>query len=357
MTLVIAEAGVNHNGDPKIAFALIDEAKKAGADIVKFQTFKTENLVIESANKASYQISNGGQDESQANMLRKLELPYSLHQDLLSHCEKIGIQFLSTAFDSESLEFLVNDLGLKLLKIPSGELTNAPFVLEHARTGCSLIVSTGMASLAEIEFALGVIAFGYLSDAAAKPSVEEFQLAYSSERGQAALHKNVTLLHCTSEYPTPLGSVNLNVIKTLEQAFGLPVGYSDHTEGIAISIAAVAKGSVVIEKHFTLDKQMEGPDHKSSLEPDELRAMVSGVRAVELALGSAIKAPSASEVENKVAIRKSLVAVRDIESGDLFTPENLAIKRPGSGIAPQEYWRFIGSVSQQQYRAGDIIIE
>ena len=357
MTLIIAEAGVNHNGDPKIAFALIDEAKKAGADIVKFQTFKAKNLVIESANKANYQISNRNQDETQADMLRKLELPYPLHQDLLSYCEKIGIQFLSTAFDSESLKFLANALGLRLLKIPSGELTNAPFVLEYARTGCPLIVSTGMASLAEIEFTLGVIAFGYLSDSAVKPSIEEFQRAYSSEKGQAALHKNVTLLHCTSEYPTPFDSVNLNVIRTLEQAFGLPVGYSDHTEGIAISIAAVAKGSVVIEKHFTLDKQMEGPDHKSSLEPREFSAMVSSVRAVERALGSAIKAPSAIEVENKIAIRKSLVAARDIESGELFTPENLAIKRPGSGIAPIEYWRFVGSVCQNQYRAGDIIID
>jgi N-acetylneuraminate synthase len=357
MTLVIAEAGVNHNGDPKIALELIDAAKKAGADVVKFQTFKTENLVIDSAKKARYQASASVQDESQANMLKKLELPYLVHHDLLRHCEQIGIQFLSTAFDSESLEFLVDDLGLKRLKIPSGEITNAPFLLKHARTGCSLIVSTGMASLAEIEFALGVIAFGYLSDYTTMPSVEEFQFAYSSDRGQAALKKNVTLLHCTSEYPAPLSSVNLNVIETLGQAFALPVGYSDHTVGIAISIASVAKGATVVEKHFTLDKQMEGPDHKSSLDPDELSAMVSGIRSVELALGSTIKAPSASEIENKVAIRKSLVANRDIALGDLLTSENLAIKRPGSGIAPQEYWRFIGSVSQRQYRAGDLIIE
>jgi len=357
VTLIIAEAGVNHNGDSKVAFKLIDAAKKAGADVVKFQTFKAKNLATESASKAKYQLSSGKTDESQLDMLVRLELPYALHYDLISYCKEIGIQFLSTAFDSESLRFLVNDLGLTLLKIPSGELTNAPFVLEHARTGCSLIVSTGMSSLAEIESALGVIAFGYASDMDAKPSIKAFQSAYTSEIGQRMLRQKVTLLHCTSEYPAPLHSINLNVIKTLEQAFGLPVGYSDHSEGISISIAAVAKGAVVVEKHFTLDQNMEGPDHKSSLEPDELSAMVTGVRAVELALGSALKAPTVQELDNKVAVRKSVVAAQNIMEGDLFSSENLTTKRPGSGLSPEEYWRLIGTVSKNHYREGDMIIE
>ena len=357
MTIIIAEAGVNHNGDSQTAFELVNVAKKAGADIVKFQTFKAKNLATNKAEKAQYQITEKSSEESQLEMLTKLQLPYNLHKDLLKHCEKIGIQFLSTAFDSESLKFLVEDLGLDLLKIPSGELTNTPFVLEHARTGCSLIVSTGMASLAEIEFALGVIAFGYTSNQDTMPTSKSFYDAYSSKTGQKALRDKVTLLHCTTEYPAPLESVNLNVIETLDKAFGLSTGYSDHTEGIAISLAAAAKGATIVEKHFTLDKGMSGPDHKSSLEPNELKSMVAGIRAIELALGSTLKIPTIQEIENKIAIRKSIVASSNILAGDIFSEENLGIKRPGSGLSPSEYWRLIGSVSKYNYSDGDLIID
>lgn len=357
MTLIIAEAGVNHNGNPKTAFELIDAAKRAGADVIKFQTFKAENLVTESAEKASYQITKDSNNESQLDMLKKLELPFSLYKDLINYSDKVGIKFLSTAFDSESLSFLVNDLNLQLLKIPSGELTNSPFILDHARTGRELIVSTGMASMAEIESALGVIAFGYTADIEKKPTLNEFQKAYVSAEGQEALRKNVTLLHCTSEYPAPFDSVHLNVINTLREAFGVQVGYSDHTEGTSISIAAVAKGAIVIEKHFTLDQDMEGPDHKASLEPDEFGYLVRGIRAVEDALGSSVKVPTLGEAGNKIAVRKSVVAAIDISPGDIFTSHNLAIKRPGSGLSPEEYWRLEGLSSKNHYKRGDLIIE
>ena len=312
MTLIIAEAGVNHNGDPNLAFELVNVAKQAGADVVKFQTFKANNLVTEGAKKAEYQISGNNSKETQLDMLKKLELSFELHRDLFEYCENIGIKFMSTAFDSESLSFLVNDLGLSLLKIPSGELTNAPFVLEHSQTGHPLIVSTGMATLEEIEFALGVISFGYISENDTKPSIELFKEAYESKIGQEALRDKVTLLHCTSEYPTAIELVNLNAMDTLEEKFGLSVGYSDHTEGITTSIAAAAKGAKVIEKHFTLDNKMDGPDHKSSLEPNELNSMILGIRSVESALGSSKKIPTPNEIKNKAVVRKSIVASKKI---------------------------------------------
>jgi N-acetylneuraminate synthase len=254
MTLIIAEAGVNHNGDEKLAFELVDAAWKAGADIVKFQTFKAKNLVTAEAVQADYQVANTQKKESQLEMLSRLELSWDAHHKLIDYCKKLGIEFLSTAFDSESLNFLVNELGISRLKLPSGELTNAPLVLEHARTGCDIIVSTGMATLAEIESALGVIAFGYTAEKNALPGVEAFQHAYASVEGQKALKEKVTILHCTTEYPAPLNEINLRVMDTLKQAFDLPAGYSDHSEGITIPVAAVARGAVVIEKHLTLDK-------------------------------------------------------------------------------------------------------
>ncbi|MCL4114483.1 UNVERIFIED_CONTAM: hypothetical protein GTU68_020819 [Idotea baltica] len=335
MTLIIAEAGVNHNGDEKLAFELIDAAYQAGADIVKFQTFKAKNLVTEEAKQADYQVTNTQKQESQLAMLSRLELSYDAHHQLVKHCERLGIEFLSTAFDSESLDFLVKDLGLTRLKLPSGELTNAPLVLEHARTGCDLIVSTGMATLSEIETAL----------------------AYASDKGQQALKSKVTILHCTTEYPAPMEEINLKAMDTLGRAFDLPAGYSDHSQGIAIPIAAVARGAVLIEKHFTLDNNMEGPDHKASLEPQDLTAMVSAIRQVELALGSSVKTPTVSEVKNKAVARKSLVAACDIAEGEEFSSENITIKRPGHGMSPYCYWDMLERSSSKAYQAGDLIFE
>ncbi|HFQ5405101.1 TPA: N-acetylneuraminate synthase [Vibrio vulnificus] len=355
MTLIIAEAGVNHNGDEALAFKLVDAAHQAGADIVKFQTFKAKNLVTEQAKQADYQVANTQKQESQLAMLSRLELSYAAHHQLVKHCESLGIEFLSTAFDSESLDFLVNDLGLTRLKLPSGELTNAPLVLEHARTGCDLIVSTGMATLAEIEMALGVIAFGYTAADHVAPSVLAFQQAYASNEGQKALKEKVTILHCTTEYPAPMAEINLKAMDTLGKAFDLPAGYSDHSEGITIPIAAVARGAVLIEKHFTLDKNMEGPDHKASLEPDELTAMVKAIRQVELALGSAVKSPTVSEVKNKAVARKSLVASQAIQAGDAFSADNVTIKRPGNGMSPYQYWEMLERKASRDYQVGDLI--
>jgi N-acetylneuraminate synthase len=357
MIKIIAEAGVNHNGSEKLAFELIDAAYEAGADVVKFQTFKAKNLVTESAQQAAYQIENTGKKESQFDMLSRLELSYDVHHQLVKHCNDLGIEFLSTAFDSESLDFLVNDLGLKTLKIPSGEITNAPLVLEHARTGCDLIVSTGMATLSEIEAVLGVIAFGYTVDELSAPSVGAFQTAYFSDEGQKALQDKVTLLHCTTEYPAPLPDINLKAMDTMSSAFHLPVGYSDHSAGIIVSIAAVAREAMLIEKHFTLDKTMEGPDHKASLDPVELKNMIQGIREIELALGNGLKGPRPSEMKNISVARKSLVAAIDIVAGEKFSLSNLTVKRPGSGCSPYQYWEMQGQASSRSYQAGEVIFE
>lgn len=355
MTLIIAEAGVNHNGDEALALQLVEAAHKAGADIVKFQTFKAKNLVTETAKQADYQVVNSQKEESQLVMLSRLELSYPAHHRLIARCNQLNIEFLSTAFDSESLSFLVDELGLKRLKIPSGELTNAPLILEHARTGCELIVSTGMASLSEVEAALAVIAFGYTRPANDEPSLAAFEEAYVSPEGQAALQQKVTLLHCTTEYPAPIEDINLKAMDTLSQTFNLPAGYSDHSAGIVVPVAAAARGAVIIEKHFTLDQNLPGPDHKASLEPDELTAMVSAIRDTEMALGHGLKVPAPSEIKNKAVARKSLVAARDIKAGEVFNDENLIIKRPGGGISPMQYWAVIGKAADQDYSAGDLI--
>lgn len=354
-TIIIAEAGVNHNGSEKLAFELVDAAHKAGADIVKFQTFKAKNLVTKNAEKAEYQIKNTGEVESQLDMLTRLELNYEFHHELVKYCNKLGIEFLSTAFDEDSLAFLVDDLGLNKLKIPSGELTNAPLVLLHAQTNADLIVSTGMATLAEVESALGVIAFGYLAQPNITPSVEAFQSAYFSAEGQKLLKEKVTVLHCTTEYPAPMPDINLKAMDTLGAAFNLKVGYSDHSAGIEIPIAAVARGAVLIEKHFTLDKSMEGPDHKASLEPDELKAMTSAIRNVELAIGDGVKGPRPSEIKNKGIARKSVVAAKNIVKGDVFSADNLQIKRPGIGLSPYCYWELIGTIATSAYQEGKLI--
>ena len=355
MVKIIAEAGVNHNGSKEMAFRLIDVAHAAGVDVVKFQTFKAKNLVTKEAKQADYQTRNSGFAESQLDMLSRLELDYEVHHELMNYCDKLGIEFLSTAFDQESLDFLVSDLKLKTLKIPSGELTNAPFVLKHAQTGCDLIVSTGMATLAEIESALSVIAFGLINDVNMKPSEEAFAHAYASKEGQESLKSKVTVLHCTTEYPAPVTEVNLKSMQTLEHAFGLVTGYSDHTAGITIPIAATALGAKLIEKHFTLDKSLPGPDHKASLDPDELKAMVQGIRDAKLSLGSSIKTPQTSEIANKEIARKSLVAANDIKAGEVFTEENLTSKRPGTGLSPYLYWTLLGKPSKENYSEGQPI--
>lgn len=346
--IIIAEAGVNHNGSLDRALQLIDVAAAAGADVVKFQTFKSEAVISRFATKAAYQVKTTGGEESQLEMVKKLELDAAAHRALVEHCAKRSIQFLSTPFDSESLEFLVEQLDIQKIKIPSGEITNGPLLLKAARTGRPVILSTGMCTLGEIETALGVLSFGYLRGSDS-PSLAAFERAYYSQEAREMLRRNVVLLHCTTEYPAPVADVNLRAMSTLKLAFDLPVGYSDHTEGIAIPVAAVALGATVIEKHFTLDRNLPGPDHKASLEPGELAAMVTAIRQVEQALGDGIKIPSASELKNKPIARKSLVASRAIRAGQTFSEENLTSKRPGNGVSPMEYWAYLEKLAERDY--------
>jgi N-acetylneuraminate synthase len=352
---IIAEAGVNHNGSLELAIDLVNVAAAAGADAVKFQTFKADKLVSRAASKAAYQIKSTGDDESQYEMIRKLELDEAAHGALISHCKTVGIEFLSTPFDHQSLELLAHQFNLSRVKLPSGDITNGPLLLEAARTSKPVILSTGMSTLEEVETALGILAFGY-TESRESPSIEAFKSAYASVTGKNALKDKVALLHCTTEYPAPFVDVNLCAMATLQQAFGLPVGYSDHTLGISIPIAAVAMGAVIIEKHFTLDRTLPGPDHKASLEPDELKQMVKSIREVESALGSSIKQPALSELKNRLVARKSLVAAQDIRKGEPFTQDNLAVKRPGDGINPVHYWEWLGRIADRDYRQDDKVI-
>jgi N-acetylneuraminate synthase len=353
-TLIIAEAGVNHNGSIDMALQLIDAARAAGADAVKFQTFKSESVISRHALKADYQVSTTGGDESQLDMVRKLEFDLATHHRLVEYCAKVDIRFLSTPFDELSVEMLVDELDLPLLKIPSGEITNALLLMKVARTGRPVILSTGMSNLGDIELALGVLALGYLGEGDT-PSIDAFSDAYRSAAGQAILKKKLTLLHCTTEYPAPFAEVNLKVMDTLRAAFDLPVGYSDHTPGIAVPIAAVARGAVVIEKHFTLDRQLPGPDHLASLEPDALAAMVQGIRQTELALGRGSKYATPSEAKNQPVARKSLVAARSIARGEAFSAENLTAKRPGVGVSPMHFWSYLGKQATRNYAPDDLI--
>lgn len=345
---IIAEAGVNHNGSIDMALSLVDAAAEAGADIVKFQTFKAEAVASRFAPKAEYQIEATGSDESQLEMVRRLELSPDDHRRLLRHCESRSIGFLSTPFDIASARFLVQELGLGQLKIPSGEITNAPLLLEMARTDRPVILSTGMSTLGEIEEALGVLAFGYLNSTT-QPSRGAFRQAYVSDEGQVLLRRKASLLHCTTEYPAPYAETNLAAMDTLRHAFGLPVGFSDHTEGIAIPLAAVARGATIIEKHFTLDRTLPGPDHRASLEPAELAAMVAGIRQVEAAIGDGLKRPSASESKNAPIARRSLVAARNIKAGEKFSENNLAAKRPGNGVSPMDFWAWQGCIAGRDF--------
>ncbi len=332
-TFIIAEAGVNHNGSLELAKKLVDIAVEAGADAIKFQTFKANKISVRNAPKADYQKETTNKNESQFDMLKKLELDEVSHKILIDYSIKKGIEFLSTPFDLESAEFLTGQLNLPKIKISSGDITNAPLLLKIAKTGIPVILSTGMSTLSEIEEALSVLAYGY-TNFTEKPSLDIFTKAFASIEGQQFLQEKVTLLHCTSEYPAPFDEVNLKAMDTIKNAFQLPVGLSDHTPGIAVPIAAVARGARIIEKHFTLDKNLPGPDHKASLEPNELKEMVRSIRQVEAALGSPIKSPTLSELKNKTVVRKSLVIASKVKQGENFTEENLTVKRPGNGISP-----------------------
>lgn len=352
-TYIIAEAGVNHNGSLAIAKKLVEVAAEAGANAVKFQTFKADKLVSRLAPKAEYQTRTTDASESQHEMIRKLELDGRAHETLIEHCKVCGIEFLSTPFDLESLELLSGRFDLPSIKIPSGDITNAPLLLKIAQTGKPVILSTGMSNLGDIENALGVLAFGYLDNR--EPSIAAFSAAYCSAEGQAVLQDKVTLLHCTTEYPAPLEDVNLRVMDTLKSAFGLPVGYSDHTEGITVPIAAVARGAVVIEKHFTIDRTLPGPDHKASLEPTELKQMVAAIRIVEQVLGSGRKHPAPSELKNMSIAKKSLVAAVAISVGETFTADNIAVKRPGNGLSPMRYWELLNRKSDRNFSTDETV--
>jgi N-acetylneuraminate synthase len=352
---IIAEAGVNHNGERDKAFALIDAAAEAGADAVKFQTFEAAKLASKSAPKAAYQKQQTDADESQLAMLQKLELPRDWHGDLQAYARRKGIEFLSTAFDPDSLAFLTG-LGMPVFKVPSGELTNGPLLWQFARTGKPLILSTGMATLSEVEQGLAIVAHalhGQLEPA----SMDEVWHAWSRDEYRARLQGHVTLLHCTSQYPTAFAEVNLRAMDTLADAFGLAVGYSDHTEGTLIPVAAVARGAMVIEKHFTLDRTLPGPDHKASLEPAELARMVSDIRGLQVALGDGGKSPRPSEWDTRKAARQQVVAAREIAPGAVLTRADLATARCGRGLAPTELWRLVGTTADRAYSAGEPVME
>lgn len=352
-TFVIAEAGVNHNGSLDMALQLVDVAASAGADAVKFQTFKAANLVTAEAAKAEYQITNMKEGGNQLGMLKRLELSEEAHHKLVARCDQAGIRFMSTAFDAESLAFLAT-LNMPAVKIPSGDITCAPLLLHAARLRVPLIVSTGMSTLADIENALGVIAFGLSTDADPNDGTD-FLNAYCSVEGQAALSRSVTLLHCVTQYPAPPSSVNLRAMDSMAASFGLPVGYSDHTLGIEISLAAVARGATIIEKHFTLDRNLSGPDHAASLEPNELKQLVQGIRNIEHALGVKLKAPVEAETDNRSIARRSLVAARTLRSGELITADALAYKRPGHGLSPMEFWDMVGRPATRDFVVDELI--
>ena len=354
-TYIIAEAGVNHNGSLDLARELIDVAAEAGADAVKFQTFRADALVTETAPKAAYQRETTDAAESQYAMLKALELSEADHDALVAHCREREIQFLSTPFDEASLDFLVERFGMPRIKVPSGEITNGPLMLRAARTGRPIILSTGMSTLGEIEQALGVLAFGYTAAPEATPGRVAFARAYASDGGQAVLRERVTVLHCTTAYPTPFSDVNLRAMDTIRSAFGGPVGYSDHTVGLAVPIAAVARGAALVEKHFTLDRSMPGPDHRASLEPGELAAMVQGIREVEVALGRTVKAPTPEELDNLAVVRKSLVAGAPVSEGEVFGEDTLAVRRPGTGLSPMRYWDVLGTAAARPFARGEEI--
>ena len=325
---IIAEAGVNHNGSLEIAKEMVDSAKAAGADCIKFQTFVSKNIVSKNAKKAEYQQQNTAANESQLEMLKKLELSFEEFIELNNYCRSKDIEFLSTGFDFDSIDFL-SSLNMKRWKIPSGEITNLPYLIKIAKLNKPIILSTGMSTMEEIKDALEVL------------------VKYGAGE--------ITVLHCTTEYPTPYVDVNLSAMNTIKQELNVPVGYSDHTKGIHISIAAVARGATVIEKHFTLNRKMEGPDHKASLEPIELKEMVNAIRNTEVAIGDGNKIPAGSELKNIVIARKSIVANRCIKKGEAFTEENITVKRPGNGISPMKWFEVIGNIANRDFEEDELI--
>lgn len=325
---IIAEAGVNHNGDINIAKRLVGAAQEAGADVVKFQTFQADSLVSKYAQKAKYQLQSTDEKETQREMLKKLELTYEMHVELLQYCREVGIDFLSTPFDLGSID-LLESVGMNLYKIPSGEITNLPYLRKIGSLRKPVILSSGMSTIGEVKEAVKVL----------------------RESGAA----NVAVLHCNTQYPTPMQDVNLNVMNTIRNEIGVSVGYSDHTEGIEVPIAAVAMGAEIIEKHFTLDKTMAGPDHKASLEPDGLKAMVQAIRNIEMAVGDIEKKPTRSEKDNIAVVRKSIVAKRQIEAGEMFSEDNITTKRPGIGISPMLWDNVVGTVAKRKYEEDELI--
>ncbi len=330
-TFIIAEAGVNHNGSLSIAKKMVEKAAKAGADAVKFQTFKARDLVSKIAPKAEYQLKTTNSSESQFEMIKRLELDRDMHEILIEHCEKNSIMFLSSPFDLKGID-LLEKLNLSIFKIPSGEITNLPYLRKIGSLRKEIILSTGMATIKEIKTALDILTTA------------------------GTLQKNITILHCNTEYPTPMLDVNLNAMKTMKSVFpSVKVGYSDHTQGIEVAIAAAALGAKVIEKHFTLDNTMEGPDHNASLEPKELQQMVQAIKNIKMALGNGIKEPSASEKPNIAVVRKSIMAAKDISKGEIFSETNLTAKRPGTGISPMLWDDIIGKRASRNFHADELI--
>lgn len=327
-TLIIAEAGVNHNGRLDLALKMVDEAKRAGADIVKFQTAIPERVISRYADKAEYQKETTGNEESQLEMCRRIHLKLSDYDIIKEYCEEVGIEFLSTPFDLESIDYL-EKLGMKLWKIPSGEITNLPYLIKIAKTGKPVIMSTGMAELKEVEEAVSVLKEGGAGE--------------------------ITLLHCTTEYPAPFDSVNLKAMNTIREKLGTKVGYSDHTTGIEVVVAAVSLGATVIEKHFTLNRNLEGPDHKASLEPEELEVMVNKIRIIEKALGDGIKRAAEAEKKNIAIARKSIVAAKDIKKGEILSEDNITTKRPGNGISPMQWFEVLGTEAIRDFGEDELI--
>ena len=355
MVKVIAEAGVNHNGSLDLALELTEVAAKAGACAVKFQTFKAEQVATKAAEKASYQKQSTGNSGSQLDMLRSLELKKEWHKELSELAVKLGMEFMSTPFDEDSLRFLVDEVGVKTLKIPSGEITNAPLLLEFARSDCELILSTGMSSMAEVEEAVSLLGWAMAFPERQPSSRKEFQEAWRTPEIFDLLKSRLTVLHCTSQYPAPPEFVDLKAMQAMKERLQLPVGYSDHTQGQNIAVAAVATGASVIEKHFTLDCSMDGPDHQASLEPEPLAQMITAVREVDLAMGDGVKAMQACEKDTALVARRSLVARRALKAGDVIGCADLGVMRPGTGINPMNYWDVAGSSVKEDILENDLI--
>ena len=355
---IIAEVGVNHNGDPALAADLIAASARAGADIVKFQTFKAEKLVTRQAVQASYQQRNLGSDSgsTQFEMLRRLELDFAAFHELKAECIRHGVRFLSTPFDIDSALYLVDDLGETLVKVGSGDFDNFPLLVMLARRGVDVILSTGMSTLGEIELSLGALAFGYLWSPQESPSIAAFMTAYGASEARALLARKVTVLHCTTEYPAPPESLNLRVIPLIAQAFGVPIGFSDHSRGSDAAIAARVLGATMLEKHITLDSTMDGPDHRASMEPDDFARLVTGIRNIDVAMGDGIKRMMPAEAANRFIARKSPVAAVPIRAGEVFSDANVTLKRAHGGAPAETYYRLMGQVCPHDLNTDDVII-